>query len=200
MSGRRSEAGVTLLELMIAVGLLGLIIVPLTGAMVTGLINTGEANTRLSESRSSLFTSAYYADDVQSSEQGLLVATPNTPSWLCGSGTNVLSVGWTETTTPQTPTPTPPPIRVSYVLSTDSKGNPVLKRNYCDSNGTSSATVAPVLDASVPATVTCFSATNASVACDTTGSSAPRTVRLIAKTPNKVGVNYFTLIASRRPT
>src|SRR5215203_1531587 len=109
MSDRRREAGFTLIELMIGIVILGIIIVPLTAAMITGLINTGEANTRLSESRSSLFTSAFYADDVQSSEQGLLIAFPDTPSWLCGSGSesNVLSLGWAETLDPQTPTAPP---------------------------------------------------------------------------------------------
>src|SRR5215203_513063 len=141
MSDRRREAGFTLIELMIGIVILGIIIVPLTGAMITGLINTGEASARLSESRSSLFTSAFYADDVQSSEQGLL-EVGGTPSWLCGSGTNVLSLGWAETTTPQTPTALPPPIRVSYVLSTDSDAKPVLRRNFCGSSGTSSAKVA----------------------------------------------------------
>ncbi len=198
MSARRNADGVTLLELMIAVAILGVIIVPLTGALITGLINTGEANARLSESRSSLFTSAFFADDVQSSEQGLLVVG-GSPTWQCGSGTNVLTLGWAETTTPQTPTPTspPPPIRVTYALSTDSAGKPVLKRNFCGSSGTSSLKVAPVLTSSTPV-ITCWDASNTAVSCDSTGTSAPRRVQLVAQTPNSE--NYFTLLASRRPT
>lgn len=196
MSDRRSEAGVTLIELMIAIMLLGVIIVPLTGAMITGLISTGEATARLSESRSSLFTSAFFADDVQSAEKGL-IAVSGTPSWQCGSGTNVVTLGWAETTTPQTPTPTSPPpqFRASYVLST-ANGKPVLRRNYCGPNGTSTAKVAPVLTNTAP-TVTCSDVGGGTVACDL-GTSAVRRIQLVAETPN--AENYFTLIATRRST
>jgi hypothetical protein len=189
---RRGEAGVTLIELMIGVMLLGIIIVPLTGAIVTGLINTGEATTRLSESRSSLFTSAFFADDVQSSDQDLIVVG-GTPSWQCGSGTNVVSFGWSESTTPRTPTD-PPAVRASYALET-SGGDTVLRRHFCNGSSQTSAKVGPAL-ASDPPTVTCADGA-VLVSCET-GGSLIRTVQLVADTPNHE--NYFTLIGARRAT
>ena len=194
MCDRRSEAGFTLIELMIAVLLLGLIIVPLTGAMITGLISTGQATTRLSEARSPLFTSAFFADDVNSAERGL-IAKGGAPSWQCGAGSNVLSLGWAETTNPKEPTSSPPPIRVSYVVGSKD-GKPILRRNFCGPTSTSAATVAPVLTDDPP-DVKCFDDANPP---NETDCAAPnvRRVQLVAATPN--AENYFTLVATRRAT
>src|SRR5438876_982008 len=96
MRDRRSEAGVTLVELMISVVLLGIIIVPLTTAMVTGLITTGEARARLSQSRSPLFSSAYFADDAQSSDvNGITLGG----TAACGGGSNIVTFSWLENRT-----------------------------------------------------------------------------------------------------
>src|SRR4051794_23869428 len=118
MRDRRSEAGITLIELMIAVTLLGIIIVPLTTAMVTGLISTGEAASRLSESRSPLFASAYFADDAQSSDvNGVTVGG----AAACGGGTNVVTFSWNETNAG-----TNAQYAASYVTT-----NGKLVRNFC---------------------------------------------------------------------
>src|SRR2546425_6392324 len=97
MSGRRSdlhrEAGLTLMELMIAIVLLGIVIVALTGALTSGLTATTDAQERLAESRAPMFANAFFADDAQSSAiDGVIVGG----SPLCGSGTNVVSFRWAE--------------------------------------------------------------------------------------------------------
>jgi Tfp pilus assembly protein FimT len=188
MNDRRSEAGVTLIELMLAVMLLGIIIVPLTSAMITGLITTGEARARLSESRSPLFTSAFFADDAQSSDvNGISVG----PTPACGSGTNVVSFTWTEDTTQY---------QASYVTTT-TNGTPVLKRNFCSGGAPDVSTLAPVLTdpAVTPPTVTCTDAAGTVVSC-AVGTSAIRRIELDATTPNRENDPFFKMIATRRAT
>ena len=186
MSDRRSEAGVTLIELMLAVMLLGIIIVPLTGGMITGLISTGEARNRLSEARSPLFSSAYFADDAQSSDvNGISVGG----SPACGSGTNLVSFTWTEDTTQY---------RASYVTSTRN-GTPILKRNFCSGSAVDSTTIAPVLSSTAP-TVTCYLANGTSTVSCSVGTSVLRRIVLTASTPNQENDQFFKLVATRRAT
>jgi len=190
MSGHpRDEAGVTLIELLISVILLGIIIVPLTGAFIDGINSTTASQKRLSQSRSPMFTNAYFAEDAQSAEAGGVKTTADTTTPTCGGGgTNVVSFAWSEGTNPN------PVLQygASYVLA-PSGAKTVLKRNYCGPGGTSTIVVAPDLglDAGCgqPACVT--------VANDGTGHQ--RTVTLTASTPN--GENtYFTLTGTRRAT
>ena len=48
----RDEAGITLIELLISIILLGIIIVPLTNAFIDGINSTTASQKRLSEARS----------------------------------------------------------------------------------------------------------------------------------------------------
>src|SRR5262249_7260673 len=137
---------------------------------------------RLSESRSPMFTNAYFAEDAQSADpNGVTFTSPP----ACGSGTNVVSFAWNENGTP---------FSSSYVLGPDSSGSTVLKRNYCMNGTPHTIIVAPVLGANgscgQPA---CASATN------DPGTSRPRTITLTATTPNGEN-NFFTLQATRRAT
>jgi len=190
MSDRRSEAGVTLFELMIAVLLLAVIMVPLTGLMVDALKNTAQAQQRLSESRSPLFTSAYFADDAQSADLAGITVT-STPA--CGSGTNLVSFTWSETNDQGTTQ-----YKASYVSSTVA-GKPVIARNFCKgANAVKVSTLAPVVSSTAPV-VSCRNAAGASVACNV-GTSALRTIELDATTPNAETNGFFKLIATRRAT
>jgi len=181
MRDRRREAGITLIELMIAVTLLGIIIVPLTTAMVTGLISTGEAASRLSESRSPLFASAYFADDAQSSDvNGITVG--GTAS--CGGGTNVVTFTWNETNAGT---------NTQYVASY-ATSNGKLIRSFCkNSVPVTTTTVAPVLGANL----SCGRPACATVANDASG--LPRTITLNVTT-NPDTNKFFTLVATRRAT
>jgi prepilin-type N-terminal cleavage/methylation domain-containing protein len=186
MSDPRDDAGVTLIELMIAIVILGLIMVPLTGAIITGLRTTTESQKRLSESRSPLFTSAYFADDAQSADvNGITIG--GSPVCEPGSGTNVVSFAWNESGTQYSS---------SYVIS-GAGANTVLKRSYCRDGAPETIVAAPVLGDNL----TCLDGTQqpvcASVANDATGH--PRIVTLTATTPNNEN-GFFTLTATRRAT
>jgi Tfp pilus assembly protein PilE len=177
----RDETGVTLIELLISVILLGIIIVPLTGAFIDGINSTTASQKRLSEARSPMFSNAYFAEDAQSADTITRASDSTTPT--CGSGTNVISFAWNEAGTPYS---------VSYVLGTNAT-NTVLKRNYCKPSGSSTIVVAPVLGGNGA----CGQPACADYALDAT--NHPRTVSLTATTPN--GENsFFTLTGTRRAT
>jgi len=139
MYGRRNDAGFTLIELLIAIVLLGIIIVPLTGAMIDGLTTSTEAQSRLSESRSPLFTSAYFADDAQSADVNGIQVGGSSPACPSGGGNNVVSFTWVENATQY---------RSSYIIQT-AGAQSRLVRSYCHGGSTDVATVAPVLGANV---------------------------------------------------
>ncbi|HEY7224360.1 MAG TPA: prepilin-type N-terminal cleavage/methylation domain-containing protein [Micromonosporaceae bacterium] len=63
---RRGDAGVTLIEVLIVVVILGVIIGPLTTAMILYLRNTEATTDRLAESHDAQIAAAYFTQDVQS--------------------------------------------------------------------------------------------------------------------------------------
>lgn len=62
----RREAGFTLVELLIAIVIIGVITVPLANALMGSLRNTGETQNRLELSHDAQMTAAYFAKDVSS--------------------------------------------------------------------------------------------------------------------------------------
>lgn len=62
------ERGMTLIELMIAVALLGIVIVPVVTGMVFGLAHSGGTRDRIADSASAQLVSAYLPGDVQSAQ------------------------------------------------------------------------------------------------------------------------------------
>jgi len=63
----RGEQGVTLMELLLAILILGLIAVPLTTSIIVGLKTTDKTNTQLTNGNSADFASIYFARDVRNS-------------------------------------------------------------------------------------------------------------------------------------
>jgi prepilin-type N-terminal cleavage/methylation domain-containing protein len=63
---RRDDRGVTLIELLVAIVILGIIIVPLGNALISFTRNTDDTTRRLSESHDVQIMAAYFAQDVQS--------------------------------------------------------------------------------------------------------------------------------------
>jgi prepilin-type N-terminal cleavage/methylation domain-containing protein len=170
----RDDSGFTLPELMVAIVILGIIVVPITSAIIVGLLTTGDAQTRLAETQSALLTSAFWAGDVQSADG--TVRTTGGPS--CGSGSHVASFTWTEASGTS--------YAASYVVRTDSSGVRTLRRNFCR-NGVqvTSGTVAPELGAANPQ-VTC-----------TPSCAKPTSVSITMTTPQGFA---FTLNGTRRST
>jgi prepilin-type N-terminal cleavage/methylation domain-containing protein len=62
----RSDAGVTLVELLVAIVMLGIIAVPLGNALISFFRNTNATTDRLAESHDAQISSAYFGQDVQS--------------------------------------------------------------------------------------------------------------------------------------
>jgi Tfp pilus assembly protein PilW len=182
----RDESGVTLVELVIAIMLLGIIIVPLTASFIFGIRATSDSTDRLSEARSPLFTSTFFAGDAESATT---ITTGGTPA--CGTGTNVISFSWTET---PVPSGTPTTFRASYVV-VGSGADQKLVRNWCaGASPVNAATVAPVLaDVANPVTVACTDAAGAAVAC----AGKPARITLTGQLPK---AQPFSVVATRRAT
>jgi prepilin-type N-terminal cleavage/methylation domain-containing protein len=171
------ESGFTLPELMVAIVILGIIIVPLTSAIIVGLLTTSDAQTRLTESQNAVISSAFWAGDVQSADG--TVATNGGPP--CGDGTGVITVakfGWADDISPS---------NVAYYFIKTSAAANVLYRRFCrGSTQISQGTIAPELT----------TASNPAVVC-TPSCVKPTSVRVTMTTPKGF---TFSLNGTRRST
>jgi prepilin-type N-terminal cleavage/methylation domain-containing protein len=105
MREQRPEHGFTLVELMVAVTVLGIIIVPLATSIIVGLRTTGDAQQRILEARGSQLTAAYFPFDVASSD----TIVPNDANPCGGTGPAVVaSFDWADDRSPTN--------EVSYVV------------------------------------------------------------------------------------
>jgi prepilin-type N-terminal cleavage/methylation domain-containing protein len=64
----RSEAGMTLIEVLVSVTILGVIVGPLTSSIILGLVSTKATDQRISDSSSAQLLSSYLVPDVQAAE------------------------------------------------------------------------------------------------------------------------------------
>jgi Tfp pilus assembly protein PilV len=98
----QDEEGLTLIELIIAVGILGVVIIPVITAMLLGILETNATRDRIADSSSAQLTTAYLHGDIQSSQS---VATTGdcVPASLTG-GTVRLQFQWIDPATPATTT------------------------------------------------------------------------------------------------
>jgi prepilin-type N-terminal cleavage/methylation domain-containing protein len=137
MKSPQDQSGFTLLELLVAMSLAGLVFFVVSTAFVVSVDVTEDTNAKLTESQAGAFTSAYFTRDVQSA------STVSRSISRCGGGpgTLVASMQWTDTATSATKT-----YSVDYRLDA---GN--LTRFLCGS-ATSSDVVASNLTA---ASMTC---------------------------------------------
>lgn len=213
--GTVNDDGFTLVELIIAVVIIGVISVPLTGVILSYLKNSDATTARLLESHDAQIASAYWAQDVAS----VGVHSPASPYPLTQSvETSVVSSSslfpcgttWT--------TPTTAPIvtlawddfsgagasvvkdLVAYVVRTDT-GETQLHRLRCNGSATavSDTTVAHNLDPSTPPTVGCFGQSGNSTAC----SAAPLvpetiTLTLTLKNAGNRGAAYIVPLTGQR--
>jgi prepilin-type N-terminal cleavage/methylation domain-containing protein len=103
------DHGFTLPELLVAVTVLGIIILPLAASMIVGFRTTGDAQQRLVEARGEQLTANYFPSDVASADS----IVPSDSSPCGGSGpTVVVSFDWADDVSPTN--------EVSYVVPTGS--------------------------------------------------------------------------------
>ena len=93
MNQLRNESGMTLIEMLIAMAVLGIIIGPITGSLVLGLGNMHGTTETTSDSFSAQLLSLYWERDVASSETLTLTA----PGAGCsGEGRQWFKADWTD--------------------------------------------------------------------------------------------------------
>jgi prepilin-type N-terminal cleavage/methylation domain-containing protein len=73
----RSEAGFTLPELMLAIAILGVIMVPIAAGILVGLKTIHDTSNRLASSNDAQFVSTYFPADVQGANTGLVSGIPS---------------------------------------------------------------------------------------------------------------------------
>jgi len=137
MHVRSDDRGLTLPEVMIAITILAIIVVPLTEALIGFVRNTDATTRRMNESHDIQLASTYFSRDIQN----LGVRDPSTlaplqsvnnPAYPCGSGTAVLSLAWDDPTTVSGPATV---IRVTYLVR-DVGAEHQLRRLLCRGSGT----------------------------------------------------------------
>jgi prepilin-type N-terminal cleavage/methylation domain-containing protein len=217
---RRDDRGVTLIEVLVAIVILGIIIVPLGNALIGFSRNTDDTTRRLSESHDAQIMAAYFAQDMQSVgvrdwtadpyplKQSIVanVAYDGTP-YPCGTagtppaGTPpaVVRLAWDD---PTTVSGAPDIVRVSYVVETVGAERQ-LHRLRCvgPSPAPADVVLAHNVDASPPSLV-CYNASMVAMDC-ASAPAVPQTVTLTVtiKSPGSSGPALtVTLTGQRRQT
>jgi prepilin-type N-terminal cleavage/methylation domain-containing protein len=132
-----SEAGMTLIELMIAIALLGVIIVPVTSVFLLGLLESDSTRERITDSNGAQLTSAFILGDIQSSRLVQLSASACLPSDFDSSSDVVqLQLGWWDPAQEDSARTASPDHLATYVERPSASGDPRLYRYYCEPSST----------------------------------------------------------------
>lgn len=209
---RYRDDGMTLIELVLCVAIVGIIVVSLTGVVMGYLKASVSASARMTESHDVQFAAAYWQRDVASigvrsptydpsdavHSYALLQSIGVTPACPLPSGTTVVTLAWSayDVATPDTPDT----VTVTYLASGHGAGTALrydLQRVRCTGTTvTSTTTVADNL-VSVP-TISC------STTCTGAGNAVPIEVRmdLVSNDPDghHAATYTATLAGERRQT
>jgi prepilin-type N-terminal cleavage/methylation domain-containing protein len=206
---RRDDRGVTLIELLMAVVLLTIIMVPLANALIVFFRNTDATNDRLAASHDAQIAAAYFAQDVQSiglhdwtsapypfkqsvAENSKLLLTYQ--CFLTGAGAQdprILLAG----DNPSTASATPAVTVVSYVIS-----GKELHRLRCDAGGTVLENIVVAHNLAASPVVTCTNAAGATQSC--AGPPVPQyiSMRLEIRVDGSADTLTVNLVGQRRQT
>jgi prepilin-type N-terminal cleavage/methylation domain-containing protein len=170
----RDDRGFTVVELLIAIVILGIIMVPLADAVMAFLRNTDDTTRRLSESHDAQLSAAYFAQDVASIgtrnwtaypyplKQSVELNAPATgglyPCGPAGTPAAVVRFAWDDPTAASANQE----VRVAYVVQTVG-GERQLHRIKCAGGSTTDKVLAHHVAATGP-TVTCLSPTTCTAA------------------------------------
>ena len=204
----REDDGFTLVELIIAILIIGVITVPL-GNVVIGFLKNSDATTaRLLESDDAQITSAYWAQDVasigtrsadytfkQSVETAPTVVPYDSGLYPCGAAATpdaIVRLAWDDFTRDGLLTV----VRVAYVVTQTAAGPTELHRLRCEGSATpvSDVILAHDLDPDPlkPPTVTC------STTCNAPAVPASVTIKLNLRDPNNHGSAYVIELTGQR--
>jgi prepilin-type N-terminal cleavage/methylation domain-containing protein len=186
----RQDAGFTLVELLVAIVVLGIIAVPLGNVVLSYLTDSGAVSGRLSESHSSQIAAAYFAQDVQAVGvrdytatgtatypllQSLETAAPATggryPCGTAGTPDALVRLAWDDF--PGAPGSPATQDRAAYVV----EGSTLHRLACTGSTLVVDLIVARDLTATAPV-VGCANAAGTAVACTGSGAAVPATVTL----------------------
>jgi prepilin-type N-terminal cleavage/methylation domain-containing protein len=204
----RRDDGFTLVELLIAIVILGVIMVPLATVMIGYLRNTDAIAARLGESHDQQIAAAYWQQDVSSigvrsatydavNHTFPLMQSVNTsfPCALPAGATPVVVLAWNQYDTLGGPT------GISVAYARDTTGTKLLRLHCTGSTVDSSAVLAHELDPTVTPAVAC--AGTGAPGCTGSGSAVPGTVSLTLRVRNLSGKGQpynVTLNGQRRQT
>lgn len=215
---RRDERGFTLVELLVAVVILGIIAVPLGNVIISYIRNTDATAARLSESHDAQVSAAYFSADVasvgvRSTTYSSNPAAPypltqsieqNAPAtsglFPCGTGATpnaVIRFGWDDHTSGASAAPIL--MRVAYVSVPDATGQPQLHRLVCAGSATVVTDTVLAHDL-VSVSASCASATGPT-ACTGSGASVPliANLSLTIHNPQSAGApNYQIALTGQR--
>jgi prepilin-type N-terminal cleavage/methylation domain-containing protein len=195
----RDQRGITLTEMLVAMVVLGMIMVPLGNAVIQLMRLTDETTRRLSESHDEQTAAAYFGQDVQSVgtrdwseypyplrpsvEQNVAAAGGLYPCGGPGTPVAVVRLAWDD---PKAASSTPDVVRVAYVVTTVG-AELQLHRIQCLGSATPVSDIVLAHNLEPPGAV---------VSCTPSCSVAPATVRLTLT----IGVSTVVLSGQRRQT
>ncbi|MGD9798162.1 MAG: type II secretion system protein J [Acidimicrobiia bacterium] len=128
MSRRADERGMTLIEVMLGVAILGIIIVPIGAALMLGFMTSSGTRELITDSSSVQLLASYASTDIQSAKWVIGVPSPAPGVPCSGSGAPLLRLEWEDPATAEDT------IVVYEQRSTASEG-PSLHRVRCDGSG-----------------------------------------------------------------
>jgi Tfp pilus assembly protein PilW len=129
------QAGVSLIELLIAISLTAVITVPIVASIYFGFRTTGDTQTRISQTASANVLASYFVPDVQGSIAAATNATESTAA--CGATAAPVSLLITTSITPAS--------SISYVQGTGVNSGTLYRRTCTSGASTGLARVASSL-------------------------------------------------------
>lgn len=146
------EEGFTLVELLVAIAILGIISAPLALGIMTGFRFLGHSDERFNDSRSALISAAYFSNDVADANT-MLKTDPS----ACGGGSALVSFSSSEASDGFGGAVND---KVSYVYDATDATNKKLLRKVCANGGSATQSIAAVSLNAAPV-ITCYNAANA---------------------------------------
>jgi prepilin-type N-terminal cleavage/methylation domain-containing protein len=157
MSERTSrEDGMTLIEVLLVVMLIGIVTPAIVGAMIISFRNTGDTRTRMIQSHHANLTATYLNADVASATD---VKVNGAAGTACSGVSNKLLLSWQETIVFPSGSSVTTPFAAAYAVVPDGSGAFTLKRWRCE-NGTVTETKTLARDLPAATSVTANASAN----------------------------------------